>query len=260
MTLQGKFIPEQELAVFLDVDGTLLEIAATPDAVQVPAALRSTLEATSLHQQGALALISGRSLASLDELFAPSVFPAAGLHGLERRKFSGDLWRASVSQKALEVARAHLVQLQNTHRGLLLEDKHMALALHYRHAPQLAGLLQQEVTALQLRLAPHLQIKPGKFVFELLPTGYSKRTAIEAFMQEAPFSGRVPVFVGDDVTDEDGFAAVNALGGYSIRVGASDLTLARFVFNDVAAVIAWLRELNAATPMRASERRLHEES
>lgn len=246
--------------MFLDVDGTLLEIAATPDAVQVPAALRNTLENITQHHQGALALISGRSLASLDELFAPSVFPAAGLHGLERRKFSGELWRAEVSQQALEVARTRLVQLQNQYRGLLLEDKHMALALHYRHAPQLADLLHEEVTALQLSLAPHLQLKPGKFVFELLPAGYSKRTAIEAFMQEAPYAGRVPVFVGDDITDEDGFAAVNALGGYSARVGASEHTLARFVFNDVAAVIAWLRERDAiAYGARALEGEVHEQ-
>lgn len=248
MTLRGRFIPEQELALFLDVDGTLLEIAATPDAVRVPAALRNTLELASQRERGALALISGRTLASLDELFAPTAFPAAGQHGLERRNFAGEIWRAAVNQDALEVARTRLQELQTLHRGLLLEDKHRALALHYRHAPNLARMLYDEVSLLQQQLAPHLQLKPGKCVLELLPSGYSKRTAIEAFMREAPFSGRIPVFVGDDVTDEDGFAAVNDLGGYSIRVGESDNTTARFTFSSVSAVIGWLRERNLTYP------------
>ncbi len=246
--MRGRFIPEQDLALFLDVDGTLLEIAATPDAVRVPAALRNTLELATQREQGALALISGRSLASLDELFAPTAFPAAGQHGLERRNVAGDVWRADVKQDALNVARLRLQDLQSAHRGLLLEDKHLALALHYRHAPDLAGMLHDEVSLLQQQLAPHLQLKPGKCVLELMPSGYSKRTAIEAFMREVPFAGRIPVFVGDDVTDEDGFAAVNDLGGYSIRVGESDSTVARFTFSNVSAVIGWLRERNLTYP------------
>ncbi len=248
MTLRGRFILEQELALFLDVDGTLLEIAATPDSVRVPAALRNTLELAAQREQGALALISGRTLASLDELFAPTAFPAAGQHGLERRNLAGDVWRARVSQEALNVARIRLQELQASHRGLLLEDKHLALALHYRHAPALADMLFDEVSCLQQQLAPHLQLKPGKCVLELLPSGYSKRTAIESFMREAPFAGRVPVFVGDDVTDEDGFAAVNDLSGYSIRVGESSNTVARFTFSSVSAVIGWLRERNLRYP------------
>ncbi len=248
MTLRGRFIPDQELALFLDVDGTLLEIAATPDAVRVPAALRNTLELAAQREQGALALISGRTLTSLDELFAPTAFPAAGQHGLERRNFAGDVWRAPVNQEVLDVARARLQELQAAHSGLLLEDKHSALALHYRHAPALAAMLYDEVSFLQQQLAPHLQLKPGKCVLELLPSGYSKRTAIEAFMREPPFAGRIPVFVGDDVTDEDGFAAVNDLGGYSIRVGESNSTAARYIFSNVSAVIHWLRERNLTQP------------
>ena len=248
MTLRGRFVPEQELALFLDVDGTLLEIAATPDSVRVPGALRNTLELSAQREQGALALISGRSLASLDELFAPAAFPAAGLHGLERRNYAGEIWRAPVNQAALDIARQRLQELQSQHRGLLLEDKHLALALHYRHALELADFLFDELSSLQQQVAPHLQLKRGKCVLELLPSGYSKRTAIEAFMREDPFAGRIPVFVGDDVTDEDGFAAVNELGGYSIRVGDSVNTAARFTFANVSAVINWLRERNLTTP------------
>jgi trehalose 6-phosphate phosphatase len=249
MTLRGRFVPEQDLALFLDVDGTLLEIAATPDAVRVPASLRNTLELASQREQGALALVSGRTIASLDELFAPSQFPMAGQHGLERRSAAGALWRAPINEKALSRARDHLQTLQVRHAGLLLEDKGCALALHYRQTPALAEQLTEELETLQQELAPHLQLKLGKCVLELMPAGFSKRTAIEAFMREAPFAGRIPVFVGDDITDEDGFAAVNELGGYSIRVGEPTInTAARHFFGSVSGVIAWLRERNLTPP------------
>ncbi len=245
MTLRGRFIPEQNLALFLDVDGTLLEIAATPYSVHVPAALRNTLELAAQHQDGALALISGRTIASLDELFAPCRFSVAGQHGLERRNAAGTRWQAPVNTRIMDIARAHLHALQQQHSGLLLEDKGHALALHYRQAPQLAAELLDTVGMLQAELAPHLQLKLGKCVLELMPAGFSKRTAIEAFMHEVPFTGRIPVFVGDDITDEDGFAVVNELGGYSIRVGEpSAHTVARHHFGSVSAVIAWLRERN----------------
>jgi len=251
MTLRGRFVPEQNLALFLDVDGTLLEIAATPDAVRVPASLRNTLELAAQREQGALALVSGRTLESLDSLFTPVQFPAAGQHGLERRSASGSVWRATVNNNSLRKARLRLQALKAEHPELLLEDKGSALALHYRQAPTLAGQLIEEAMSLQEELAPHLQLKLGKSVIELLPSGFSKRTAIEAFMREAPFAGRVPVFVGDDITDEDGFAAVNDLGGYSVRVGEpSAFTMARNHFSSVSGVIGWLRERNL-TPSRS---------
>lgn len=251
MTLRGNFIPEQDLALFLDVDGTLLEIAATPEAVRVPAALRNTLDLAATREQGALALISGRSLAALDQLFTPSVFPAAGQHGIERRDAHGRRWQATADDSTLQRAREVLQALVMQHPALLLEDKGSTLALHYRTAPALADRVTAEMTALHRQLAPHLQLKPGKYVLELLPAGHSKRTAIEAFMGETPFAGRTPVFVGDDLTDEDGFAAVNALGGYSIRVGEDGETVARYRFGNVAAVIGWLRERNLSARRRS---------
>jgi trehalose 6-phosphate phosphatase len=248
MTLHDNDGPWQQLALFLDVDGTLLKIAATPDTVQVPKALRNTLELAAAREQGALALISGRSLNSLDRLFAPSQFPAAGQHGAERRDSQGRLWRAQIDTTVLNDIRAVLQPLVAACSGLLLEDKGRGFALHYRNAPELQMVVYAEMTKLQQRFAHHLQLKPGKHVLELSPTQCSKGTAIKAFMTEAPFAGRTPVFVGDDVTDEDGFAAVNELGGCSIRVGDASETVARYRFGNVSAVIDWLREPRLIAP------------
>lgn len=231
------------MALFLDVDGTLLEIAASPNEVKVPAALRNTLELAAEGENGALALVSGRTIGELDRLFAPAVFAAAGQHGLERRDAAGRLWRAEADPQLLQSARETLRELVAGHPGLLLEDKGFNLALHYRQAPRLEDRVSEVMTSLLAGLRPHYQLKAGKCVLELMPAGHSKRTAIETFMREPPFYGRTPVFVGDDVTDEDGFAAVNALGGYSIRVGKGT-SLARHRFSSVSAVIAWLRERN----------------
>ncbi|MGC3981752.1 MAG: trehalose-phosphatase [Steroidobacteraceae bacterium] len=246
MTLRASFITQQDIALFLDVDGTLIEIANSPDAVKVPASLRNTLELAAAHEAGAMALISGRKLGELDRLFAPSVFPAAGQHGFERRDAMGNITRPTVDTSGLQMARNVLASLVNRHPGLLLEDKGSGLALHYRNVPNLQASLQELMSELLIPLAPMFELKPGKYVLELTPAGFSKRTAIQAFMQETPFAGRTPVFVGDDVTDEDGFAAVNALGGYSIRVGseAAPHSAARYQFSSVSAVIAWLRERN----------------
>jgi len=248
MTLRGHFIAETDIALFLDVDGTLIEIAQSPDAVRVPASLRNTLDLASERVGGALALISGRKLGDLDNLFAPSVYPAAGQHGFERRDHAGNLVLPQVDMQRLEIARGHLAALVERYPGLLLEDKGSGLALHYRNAPHLEASLRQLMNELLISVSPQFELKPGKLVFELTPAGYSKRTAIDAFMQEPPFAGRTPVFVGDDITDEDGFAAVNALGGYSIRVGADKnaTTAARFHFGSVSAVVAWLRERNVS--------------
>jgi len=123
-----------------------------------------------------------------------------------------------------------------------LEDKGTALAMHYRAAPQLEPMVSAEMLKVAKPLGNQFVLRKGKCVLELAPAGFSKRSAIEAFMTEAPFAGRTPVFVGDDVTDEDGFAAVNALGGHSIRVGDDEATTARGRLASVAAAVAWLRE------------------
>lgn len=231
---------EQGWALFLDVDGTLLEIAETPDGVRVPAQLIRTLTEVAQRESGALALISGRSLAQLDRLFAPARFAAAGLHGLERRDAAGSLIRPRHLDQELNDARQALRAFVSPHPGLLLEDKGLTLALHYRRAPELEGEARRIVTALATRLGQGFHVQEGKCVLELKPAGFSKRTAIEAFMRERPFKGRLPVFAGDDVTDEDGFLAVNSMGGHSIRVGNDAPTAARYRVPNVEALRAWL--------------------
>jgi trehalose 6-phosphate phosphatase len=255
MSLRGSFIPHSNIALFLDVDGTLLEIAATPAAVRVPAALRNTLQLAAKREDGALALISGRTIAELDALFAPHRFPGAGMHGVEMRDSKGEVTHPVIDQRQLDPARDVLEELVTHYKGLLLEDKGTALAVHFRLAPQ----HERAVMVVMVELADHLRdkfvLRDGKCVLELTPRGYSKRAAIEAFMREPPFAGRTPVFIGDDVTDEEGFEAVNALGGYSVRVGDLAATAARFRFSSVSTVIAWLRERNLNRPVRAPVRR-----
>jgi len=255
MTQRGAYIPSRNIALFLDVDGTLIEIAATPDAVKVPAALRNTLQLAAEREQGALALISGRCIRELDRLFAPYIFPAAGQHGLERRDALGNVILAAIDGEVLQSARANLVELVQQHTGLLLEDKGRSLAMHYRLAPKCESLVHTAMTECMQALGGRFALRTGKCVLELVPTGYSKRAAVEAFMLEPPFAGRVPVFVGDDTSDEDGFEAVNALGGYSIRVGGSGASAARYRFVSVSAVIRWLRERNTTLARASSKRR-----
>jgi trehalose 6-phosphate phosphatase len=190
---------------------------------------------------GALALVSGRTIADLDYLFAPLRLPAAGLHGIERRDARGHIHRDE-AQASLDEIRTALGDFATKHAGVMVEDKTHAIAMHYRQAPEAKSDLRAEVRRL-VEGRPDLQILDGKMVFEIRPRGIDKGTAIKAFLAEPPFVGRLPIFLGDDVTDEDGFAIVNALGGHSIRVGRTASTAARFHLPDVAAVIEWLEWL-----------------
>lgn len=236
-------IPDGNLALFLDVDGTLLEIAETPGAVVVPEPLKAMLGELSVRLDGALALVSGRSVQSLDTLFAPLRFTAAGVHGCERRETTGCITRPKVDLVKFAAARDQLAAWAQQHAGSLLEDKGYALALHYRRAPELETSAHARVMALLSRMGGGFELQSGKAVFEIRPAGYSKGKAIQTFMHEAPFAGRLPVFIGDDITDEDGFAIVNALNGLSIRVGDAAASAARHRLANVSEVIGWLRSL-----------------
>jgi trehalose 6-phosphate phosphatase len=244
MSARASFIRDERLALFLDVDGTLLEIAATPDRVRVPASLRNTLQLSFQRQHGAFALLSGRSLDDLDELLSPCVFPASGKHGLEVRLPSGKVIRPEINSSLLDRARRWLGILQQQNRGLLLEDKGVALAMHYRLAPKLAPEVEVVMNEMARELGEAFIVRPGKCVYELMPRGFDERSAIQALMREREFAGRTPVFVGDDPTDEVGFQAVNEMGGHSIRVGNLEETAARFRFSSVSTVVAWLRDRN----------------
>lgn len=227
-------------ALFLDVDGTLLSIAHHPNAVHVPAQLLSLLEQLKDRLNGAVALISGRTISDLDGLFAPLKLPSAGVHGLERRGADGLVHQVAGSEM-LDSLRAPLVDFVEAREGLLLEDKQQSLALHYRNAPGYESELKAFLGKLVEASPSPLELKRGKMVVEVKPGGANKGTAIEAFMEEPPFAGRVPVFIGDDVTDEDGFRSVNRMGGLSIRVGIDESSAAAYSLPDEDAVVTWLR-------------------
>jgi len=231
-------------ALFIDIDGTLLEIAARPENVQVPRQLPALLDRLARQRGGALALVSGRPLADIDRLFAPLHGAAAGVHGAERRRGDGRLVPTSVdpaAAQALDRLRAKLTRLVFALPGVRLEDKGATLALHFRDAPQHAVEVGEAAAALAREAGDCLRLVPGKMVVELLPRWCNKGGAIAAFLGEPPFAGRPAVVLGDDTTDEDGFLEVNRRGGVSIRVGPpSGTTAARYVLESVAAARVWL--------------------
>ena len=226
-------------AFFLDVDGTLLDIADAPDLVHVDRALPPLLASIHDAAGGALALVSGRSVAGLDSLFAPLELPVAGLHGAERRDPAGRVHRRPRDPALGAVAR-DLRQWCEAHPRTLLEDKGGSLALHYRLAPDEQDAARDAARAALARLGDGYVLLEGKCVVELRPAGTSKAHAIEAFMAEPPFAGRRPVSIGDDVTDEDGFRWVRDAGGIAIRVGGDGHTAAEYGLADVEGVREWL--------------------
>lgn len=235
--------PRPDWALFLDVDGTLIEIAETPHSVRPDPALPEILSDLKNALGGAVALVSGRPLNLLDGFFAPLLLPAAGLHGLERRRADGEIIRPITPPAAMTAAREEIRKFATGQAGLLIEDKDLTVALHYRKAPKLEEAVTAFAESLIERLDEGLVLQRGKMVVEIRPAGPDKGTVIENFMAEPPFAGRIPVFVGDDVTDENGFAAVNRLGGHSIRVGNGP-SLAKKRMANVKELISWLRQLN----------------
>jgi trehalose 6-phosphate phosphatase len=226
-----------QTALFLDFDGTLADLAPQPEAVQVTAELVPTLRQLQAQLNGALAIVSGRQLAELDAFLAPLQLPTAAEHGAQCRWPSGEVIRLATPDLR-EVARL-ATALATQHAGLRVEIKTAGVALHYRHAPEL------EAQCLQVMLevtgsAPDLELLRGKYVFEVKPVGVSKGTAIGAFMAQPPFAGRLPLFAGDDVTDEAGFSAVQLLGGQSIKIGEG-ATLAHYRCATPAAFRQWLQ-------------------
>ena len=233
--------PRSDWAYFLDLDGTLLEIVDHPAAVGDGRRLRTLL--TRLHRAtgGAVAVVSGRALADVDRLLGSlgPRLPAAGQHGIERRDARGRVVHHAYAAARLERVRAQLATAVAEQPGLVLEHKGASLALHYRRAPRLGGYAHRLMRSLATRLGPRFRIQTGKCVVEVIPAGRDKGAAVLEFMREPPFRGRPAVFIGDDVADEHGFAAVNRLGGVSIKVGPGR-TAARWRLRDVAAVWAWL--------------------
>lgn len=210
-----------QMALFLDFDGTLVEIAPSPEDVKIDRRLPDALDTLRARLGGALALVSGRPVAFLDEVMTPHRFDTAGLHGAQIRLGGVDAPLAAPSE-ALHAATRKMVRFANAHVGVIVEDKRQSVALHWRLAPSLADealALMEEVSA---EIGPAMRLQRGKAVAELVPASASKGGAIDWLLQHETYAGRTPVFIGDDITDEDGFSAVNAAGGLSIRIGGGD--------------------------------------
>lgn len=234
-------------AFFLDVDGTLLEIAETPSGVRVDHALVAMIRQLYDCSGGAVALISGRRIADIDALFPDLRLPLAGQHGLERRDPDGGSHCHEPEGVDWPWLKALVKGMVSGMEHLLIEDKGLTLALHFRQNPALESDLTRTLQRAVADAGATVKLEPGKCVLEVKPAGRDKGTAIAEFMAEPPFRGRRPVFIGDDVTDEYGFRMVNELGGDSIKVGAGQ-TAARWHLEDVRAVRAWLEAVIAHTP------------
>ncbi len=230
-----------ECAFFLDVDGTLLDIADTPSAVRVDRELLELIESLYRISGGALAMVSGRSISDLEELLGARRMPLAGQHGLERRDAAGRLWIHAAPPGAKCAIKEALAPVLTRHAGLLLEDKGLTLALHYRQVPHLAAYAHRLMTRLMQEAGGELELQKGKRVIEIKPAGIDKGTVVAEYLAESPFRGRHPVFIGDDLNDEHGFAEVNRMGGISIKVGPG-ASCARYRLPNVAAVRSWLND------------------
>jgi trehalose 6-phosphate phosphatase len=235
--------------MFLDVDGTLLELAPAPDRVVVAATLPPLLQRLRRRLGGAVALITGRAISDVDRLFTGMRLPIAGQHGSERRDAQGTLHLHAPETETLARLRRLFTEFAGRHEGLLLEDKGATLALHYRQAPQLAATVHRAVRdGVEATGTRAWRLQPGKCLLEVRQEGRDKGTAIADFMAEQPFRGRRPVFIGDDRGDEHGFAVVERMGGWTVKVGRG-ASRAQYRLSDVAAVIAWLADfVPPATP------------
>ncbi len=231
--------PRPDWAYFLDVDGTLIDIAETPEAVHVDGALLELITRLQRASGGAVALVSGRALSFLDSRLGALRLPLAGQHGLERRDSAGRVHVHAAPPAAKAAIKTALAPVLARHPGLLLEDKGLTLALHYRLAPQLASYAHRLMAGLAAAANAGLEVQRGRRVAEIKPAGKDKGAAVAAFLAEPPFKGRRPVFIGDDLNDEHGFAAVNRLEGISVKVGKG-ASCARYRLPDVAAVRRWL--------------------
>lgn len=231
--------PEQ-LAVFFDVDGTLLDLAPTPDGVTVPATLIDRLIRLQHRVGGAMALVSGRSLEYLRGLFPNLSCPMAGLHGSE---IGGDGTGVPMRNSAwLDAAKAELSAASRQWPGVIVEDKGHAFAAHFRLAPGYAAVVEATMNRLADGLGGGVVLQKGKSVIEIRPAGFDKGMALEAFMDLPAFRGRVPLAIGDDLTDEAMFASARKLGGFSAKVGAGDSS-ASIRIQSPAAVRAWIGSL-----------------
>jgi trehalose 6-phosphate phosphatase len=232
-----------EIAVLLDIDGTLLDLAPTPREVWVPPGLANTLDGLLQRTSGALALVSGRSLNDIDLIFAPQQFPAVGGHGAEMRLSTDSEAVATHAPPMDKELKRRLAAIAKLSPGILLEDKGYSLALHYRLAPHAEKAIYEAVSLIRADLpnAP-IEVLPGKCVCEIKHSGFNKASGVIELMKHEPFKGRRPIFIGDDVTDETVFAIMPDMNGLAFSVGRRAQGVAGH-FDDPSDVRAFLARL-----------------
>lgn len=228
-------------AFFFDFDGTLAAIVDDPSAVTVEKRVIEALRAIRAAAGDAMAVVSGRSIRQLDDMLRPLKLPAAGVHGLERRRADGSVSRVEIDAGAMLRIRNRAEAFVKRYPGLLAEEKPGSLALHYRRRPELAAACLDLADDLAADDG-QVRVVRGKMVVEMKLADRTKADAIGEFMGEPPFAGRTPLFAGDDLTDEDGFAAIEQWHGISIKIGDEE-TKAAHRFADIAGFHDWLIRL-----------------
>ncbi len=240
--LDLRHLDPKTLAVFLDFDGTLADIADHPSMVAVDRETKSLLQTLDQTLNGALAVISGRPITEVDRMLTPLRLPVAGVHGFERRDFGGVLHSVAIDEVAVAKLADELQCFAADLPGIFVERKPGAVALHYRGHPKLEKLCLETMRR-YARTSGHFEVLHGKMVIEAKAGSWSKADAVAAFMSEAPFKGRLPLFAGDDVTDEAAFAAIAEQDGISIKVGQGK-SCARYRAATPAHFLGWLGRLN----------------
>ena len=229
-------------ALFIDIDGTLLGVAPTPDAVTVPPALVKLLEVVVAGLGGAAAILTGRRVADADRLFAPLKLVASGVHGTELRSERNGPIAVLTAPIPDDVIQA-MNKISGIASGVLVEQKGCGVAVHYRNAPAARKALETELAAIVAASSYELVLRRGRKVLEAVPSGYSKGTALSTLIARAPFKGRRPVMVGDDVGDESAFQVAERLGGLALRVAGEHYDTGTADFEGVQGVRAWLKAL-----------------
>ncbi|MBA2127613.1 trehalose-phosphatase [Hyphomicrobium methylovorum] len=231
------------VALYLDIDGTLLDMALTPTTVRVPPDLASLLEKLSERLSGALAVVTGRRIAEADELLTPLKFTAAGVHGAEMR-LAPEAKTQSLSPTFSPALKREIKAVVEALPGVVLEDKGGGVALHYRLAPELHSSLLISLRALAPKHPGQFAICEGRMVIELLPVGFSKGRALERLSVLPAFENRIPIMIGDDIADADAFEIARAQGGFGLKVAGENFALSEATFTGPSDVLAWLDGLS----------------